>query len=272
MTFRNYLSHKFNLKTNFNLKKYELYIKQLKEIGATEIEHAGRRLSNIQKQRKNDVIKILHDNGLKAILYTGPFGKDKNEKYAQRDKNNKPLSLMCPSSNYIKDILLPELFDVMENYDGIFFDMPWVDKRGCYCNNCGGKPDVQNALEKITNSLDINLSINSGAPKIHNVHPEAHITKLNNFDEYVTEWNPYRWNQPVSIIKNSITFAKELTNKKIYHATTVTDRNGNILSNDKLSSLFKHIYGAGATPRLGIGFNEKGLKLIGKALFENNYI
>jgi hypothetical protein len=269
MAFRNYLSQKFNLHSPINLKEYRAYIRCLKMAGATEIEHSGRRLSSIQKQRTKDIISIIHDEGLKAILYTGPFGKDTFEQYAQRDKNQKPLSLMCPSSEYIDKVLLPELNEVLEGYDGIYFDMPWIAKGGCYCNHCNGnnKTNVRNALIKIVGTLNIRTSVNAGAPKIHNEFPSSHIDNLNGiFDEYVTEWNPLRWNQRLSVVRKTIEYAREITHKKVYHATTCTDKRGKIYSVDLLADLFSIILIAGASPRLGISFYEKGLNKVREAM------
>ena len=235
--------------------------------GATEIEHSGRRLSSIQKQRTKDIISIIHDEGLKAILYTGPFGRNTFEQYAQRDKNK--LSLMCPSSDYIDKVLLPELQDVLDGYDGIFFDMPWIAKGGCYCNYCDGnnKKTVRNALIKIVGTLNVKTSVNAGAPKIHNEFPSSHIDNLNGiFDEYVNEWNPLRWNQKVTVVKKTIKYARDVTHKKVYHETTCTVKNGKIYSVDLLSDLFSEIMIAGATPRLGISFNEKGLNKVREAM------
>ena len=269
MAFRNYIAHKFNLYSPIDLKQFQTFIKRLNQIGTTEIELVGRRLTPIQRQRTKDLTSIIHDEGMKVILYTGPFGKDNYKEYAQRDKNNNPLSLMCPSSKYIDNILLPELNNVLEFYDGLFLDMPWIMKGGCYCNNCDGdnEKNVRDGLKKIRNSINIRTSINAGAPTIHNEHPSAHIDNIKGiFDEYVTEWNPLRWNQKVSIIKEVIEYAKKATNKKIYHATTCTDKQGKIYPLDVLTNLFTTIISAGAIPRLGIAFNNEGLNTIGKAM------
>ena len=116
-------------------------------------------------------------------------------------------------------------------------------------------------------SLDIKTSVNVCAPTIHNDFPSAHIDNLRGiFDEYVTEWNPLRWNQDISVIKRTIKYAKKSTHKKIYHATTCTGKNGIIYSVNSLTNIFNAIVISGATPRLGIAFNEKGLDKIREAM------
>lgn len=270
MVFRNYVGHKYNLHSKINLKEFQNYLKLLKKTGATEIELSGRRLTNLQKQRTKDVTSIIRDEGLSPILYSGPFGVDNFKEYAQRDKENNPLPLMCPSSKYIDNVFLPELNELIINYDGVFFDMPWIMKNGCYCNNCDGDNDknVREGLKKIVDSIDIKTTVNACAPKIHNEYPSAHIDNLKGiFDEYLTEWNPLKWNQSVSIIKSSIEYAKRVTDKKIYHATTCTNRNREIYPIKTLSNLFRTIIASGATPRLGICFNEKGMRIIQRAFY-----
>lgn len=273
--FRNYVAHKFNVHSPINLKEFKEYMSILKQTGASEIELAGRRLNALQRQRKNDLVNIIHDVGMRAVLYTGPFGTDTYKEFAQRDKHNNPLSLMCPRSGYVQKVFLPELESVIDNFDEVFFDMPWIDKRGCYCSHCEDENEtsVRDALQNIVEEIPIKTSVNACAPKIHNEYPSANMYVLGGlFDNYVTEWNPLRWNQHPSILRRSIGYVQRITGKNGYHATTCTDKKGKIYELNDLAKLFRVILSTGAKPRLGIGFNQAGLKKVEQALWVANNI
>jgi len=298
--FRNYLHDKFNFYNKFSMDVYKAYIEELHNTGAIEIEHAGRDL-RYEKQRKraSEAIDAIHDFEMNAILYTGAFGTENVlinpgfEKYAQRNEQSKILgygklnlktSMMCPASDYVDEITIPKLLSTLEwaDYDGMYIDIPWILKGGCYCRNCddieGERIDkneriVRIGLEKIVQAVkkkhpEIKISVNASAPTIHNnQYTGASIENLKGiFDEYVTEWNPYRWKQPVEIVEKCIKAAKDITNARIYHATTCTDGLGRIYSEERLSKLFAAIISNGATPRLGVRFPTEQLKIIKNAL------
>jgi hypothetical protein len=298
--FRNYLHDKFNFYNRISIDAYKTYIEDLRKIGAIEIEHAGRNLRyDKQRKRATEAIDAIHDQGMDAILYTGAFGTEdltKNpglEQYAQRNINgdvlgygvlNLKTAMMCPVSDYVEKITIPQILSTLEwaDYDGIFFDIPWVLKNGCYCNNCEdielssrekNQVIVRQGLEKIVQAIkekhpEIRISVNASAPTINNNrNTGANIDNLTGlFDEYVTEWNPYRWGQTTKVIERCIKAAKEVTSSKIYHATTCTDGSGKIYSENKLTELFKAIISSGATPRLGIRFPKEQLEIIKIAL------
>ncbi len=85
------------------------------------------------------------------------------------------------------------------------------------------------------------------------------------FDEYVTEWNPYRWGQPAEVIVPMLRKARSLTNGTLSHASTVTTRHGTLLSETQLSDLFKAILREGATPWLSVYFNRTALDQVYEA-------
>ncbi|MFP4567526.1 MAG: hydroxymethylglutaryl-CoA synthase [Candidatus Woesearchaeota archaeon] len=255
-------------------------------------------------KRLQDTTKIIHNLGMQSILYTGVFGTEnlKNNplfyKYVQRDKNHEPLfygksektAMMCPSSDYVNKVTIPKLQNLITKnpFDGIFIDIPWILNKGCHCNNCQSNNKIkdENKNEKIVrDSLDkivtaikdenpqIKISINSSAPLIYNNKSSgAHITNLTNlFDEYVTEWNPYKWNQDANILKKSINYAHKLTQKRILHATTLTNKYGKMYTQKEYTHLFSTIMSAGADMRLGISFPPKQLKIIHTALQDSTY-
>lgn len=294
---RNFVHYKYNLHLPFNLMEYEKYLKDLKQTGITEIEHAGSSITKLrQKERLKNVIDINHDLGLKFIFYTGVFGTENIsnnsylEKFVQRDKKGNLLSyenkgkttaMMCPASNYVDEITIPYLSNIIQfnNIDGIFIDIPWIMPNGCYCSNCHEKKEkgadnntiVRTALERIVNSLkeqkpNLSITVNVGAPKIHSENTGAYIDNLTGlFDEYLTEWNPYRWNQNANAIKSSIKYAKEKTGKRVLHATTATNKKGKMYSLEEYQNVFSTIINSGATPRLGVTFPKYQLKIIESA-------
>jgi len=295
---RNFIHNKYNLHTNFNLNEYKHYLTKLKEIGVTEIEHAGSNLTYFsQKTRLKDVIDINHDLGLKFVFYTGVFGTEnirhnkQMEKWVQRNKNGNLLSyenagtksaMMCPASSYVDEVTIPYLLEIINTspIDKMFFDIPWIMPNGCYCSNChkinqkelSKEIIVRKALKKIVKTIkdynqNIKIGVNAGAPTIHNnKFSGAHIDNLKGiFDEYITEWNPYRWNQNVKNVSRCIKYAKNSVQGTLLHATTFTDKKGKMYSKDKYIKLFSAIIKEYASPRLGISFPEEQLRVIGDA-------
>jgi len=305
--FRNNMDYsKFNFKRKFDLKEYQNYVQKLKECGAIEIEHVGRYLKYpIQRERVKEAIKIVHDLEMKAILYSGIFGTEdirNNQnfvKYAQKNKEGKILSygdmgeitaMMCPSSEYVKQVVIPQINHTLDyaNYDGIFLDIPWIMYGGCFCDNCepirkedkGNAEIVRKGLENFVQDIkksfpNVKISVNASAPTIynHDYHGAEMENLANLFDEYVTEWNPFRFNQNVQTVTRCITKAKELSSGKFYHATTCTDGKRKIYSAKKLGTLFSAILKGGASPRLGVAFPIHQLDIIKEAwslALENN--
>ena len=295
---RNYLHDQFNVHSDFDFKSYRKYLDNLKDAGFNEIEHAGSHIKYFtQRERLKNTLEEIHNRGMKAYFYTGVFGTENLNRFksfisfAQRDKHGNILSysrkglataMMCPASEYIDSVIIPRLMDRMHlaRFDGLFFDIPWIMKSGCYCLNCKNQKDegadnaviVRKALIKIVSALKkdfpyISICVNAGAPTIHNNQfSGAHIDNLKGiFDEYLTEWNPYRWKQNVSVITRCIEYARQTVNGRLLHATTATTRKGKMYSFDQYVALFAAIAIGGATPRLGIGFPPEQLKIIGDA-------
>ena len=95
------MSHRFNLLGPIDLDDYKKYIQSLRSIGCTEVEHSGIHLRfPTQKTRAREIVDIIHQEQLTAVLYTGIFGTvnlnnhPQLQKYAQRDKNNNILSII----------------------------------------------------------------------------------------------------------------------------------------------------------------------------------
>lgn len=295
---RNFVHHKYNVHQKFDLKEYANYIGVLKNNGFTEIEHAGSNLVyDSQFERLKRVVEIIKSMGLTSIFYTGVFGTENVSKnssykdYAQRDKNGDILyygggrskaAMMCPASEYVRSVTIPKLHGIVSStdIDGIFIDIPWIIKGGCYCDNClkfrkDGKNNayiVRNALQQVIKTVkevdsNCTVSVNAGAPTIYNhFYNGAHITNLKKlFDEYVTEWNPYRWNQKAGVVKEIISYAKKEVKKRVLHATTATNRKGEMYSFDEYVDLFSNIHSAGAVPRLGVSFSKNQLEILGAA-------
>ena len=296
---RNFVHDKYNIHFSFNLKDYTSFLHELKNIGVNEIEHAASNIKySSQEKRLKEVTNIIRDLGLVSVLYTGVFGVEDLKsnpsllKYAQRSFKGDVLSfnglrsaMMCPSSNYIDEYSIPKVSSLLSlnTFDKVFIDIPWIMKGGCFCNNCyngeikkSNDESARGGLEKFTNALklvksDVKISVNASAPTIHNnKYSGAHIDNLVGlFDEYVTEWNPYRWNQKSTILKNCISYAKSKTNKDVFHATTLTNRKGELYSKDEYVALFKDIFNSGANLRLGIGFSGETLSFIGSAITDS---
>jgi hypothetical protein len=277
---------------------YKEYLLCLKETGFTEIEHAGSHLKYAsQRNRLKNAVEEIHTQSMKAYFYTGVFGTKnlhQNKElmpFAQRDKHGNILgylgkdlktAMMCPTSDYVDHVIIPKLLDRMHlaQFDGVFFDIPWVMKSGCYCTNCkdlraNGANNailVRNSLLRIVSVLRtehplLSICINASAPTIHdNRYSGGHSDNLKGiFDEYLTEWNPYRWNQDVSVVSRCIDYAAGIVNGRLLHATTATNRLGKMYTIEQYVRLFSAILNGGATPRLGIGFPEKQLRIIGDA-------
>jgi len=293
---RNFLHYRFNLHTNFDLRAYERYLVALRSCGVTEIEHAAQHIvTRTQEERVRRVVDIIHEQGLKAILYTGVFGTEgaaRFRQWAQRDENGQILgyggkgwrtAMMCPASPYPVEVTLPQLTRLLglADFDGIFIDIPWFLRDTCYCSHCTAPRQrgadnaaiVRASLETIVATLkqekpELRLAVNASAPTIHdNRYNGAHIDNLAGlFDEYVTEWNPYRWRQPPTILVRSLLYAHQAVTGRLLHATTMTTRGGGRpYSLDNYTSLFSAILAGGATPRLGITFPEELLQLVGEA-------
>ncbi len=295
---RNYIHDKFNVHFRFDFNSYVKYLHQLKETGFTEIEHAGSHLKHLnQRNRLRNVVKEIHAQGMMAYFYTGVFGTEnlyQNKElmpYAQKDEYDNILgytgkslvtAMMCPASGYTDNVIIPRLIDRIQlaKFDGLFFDIPWVMKSGCYCKNCQDQKEegadnaviVRKALLKIVTALkkeypSLSICINASAPTIHdNRYSGGHIDNLTGvFDEYLTEWNPYRWKQDVSIVSRCIEYAGKTVNGRLLHATTVTTRQGRMYAFEQYVRLFSAILKGGATPRLGVRFPPNQLRLIGDA-------
>ena len=295
---RNYVHDQFNVHTPFYFASYAKYLKSLKDIGVNEIEHAGSNIKfTTQRERLKNAVEEIHNSGMRAYLYTGVFGSEnlnhhrKLESFAQRDKHGNVLSysgkslktaMMCPASGYTENVITPRLLDRIQlaRFDGLFCDIPWIMKSGCYCDNCKTQKEegadnamiVRNALIKIVSALkkenpSISICINAAAPTIHdNSLSGGHIDNLIGiFDEYLTEWNPYRWNQNVSIVSRCIEYAGKTVNGRLVNATTLTTRQGEMYTSDQYMKLFSSILQGGATPRLGVRFPSEQLRIIGYA-------
>ncbi len=296
-SFRNHIHHLYNLYSDFSIGSYREYVSSLKDIGASEIEHAGRALRyGSQRDRLKEVSSLLHDMDMKLILYTGIFGGENLssnplfESYTQRSSEGKILcygnsqrqAMMCPSSPYVSTYLIPQVLDALSvgKIDGIFLDIPWIMRSGCYCSNCSdvkasgatNSAIVRKALEDFVGTIksefpSVSIGVNASAPGINNNSSSGgHIDNLSGiFDEYVTEWNPYRWNQKPEAVGRCIALAKEKVQGKLYHSTTLTKDN-KLLEREKMKSLFSAIFGAGAIPRLSIGFSLDKVVMIGDEL------
>jgi len=295
---RNYIHDKFNIHNRYDFTSYKKYLLSLKENGFTEIEHAGSHANHAnQRKRLKCAVEEIHERGMKSYFYTGVFGTEnlhQNKEllpYAQRNKNGDILSyegkslaraMMCPASGYIDNIVIAKILDRMHlaKFDGLFFDIPWVMKNGCYCKNCKNQREdgadnavmVRNALKRIVSALKkeypaLSICINASAPTIHdNRYSGGHIDNLSGiFDEYLTEWNPYRWKQDVSVVSRCIDYAAGIVKGRLLHATTATNRLGKMYTKEQYVRLFSAILNGGATPRLGIVFPEKQLRIIGDA-------
>ena len=129
---------------------------------------------------------------------------------------------------------------------------------------------VRNALRTLVHDLrhdfpSVKFAVNASAPGLNrDLWTGGHIRNLVGiFDEYVTEWNPYRWGQSASVIAQAIrSTGKEVSNGKITHAFTATTRHGDLLSQDQLQSLFEVILSNGASPWLSVHFGQKYLEQI----------
>ena len=301
--FRYFLSYRYGLDSSFSIGNYASHVRALKDAGASEIEHARRNLAtNGQDMRMMECVQEIHDNGMRAGLYTGIFGSvdlSKNPdlaKFSQRDKKGNTLyfgksqsmAMMCPESRYVDDIILPQIEKTLATaeFDYVFFDIPWIMKHGCYCKNCApakregsdNSQIVRIALEDSVERLKSNfpglsLGVNASAPGIYNhTFNGAHISNLDSlFDEYVTEWNPLRWGGHPGIITLCIDKARGMisTNPKFYHATTITRKNGDgknrLYDTGTLRMLFSAILAGGATPRIGCGGDKNVVQKIGEA-------
>ncbi|MCB9359185.1 hypothetical protein H6503_04600 [Candidatus Woesearchaeota archaeon] len=294
MKARNNIKYKFDCRTNFDISKFSEYISALSNNGFSEIELTGRRIrDNRLKRQQKECVDIIHDNGLKAVLYTGIFGAEdltynpEFEKYSQRDKlgnilsyrNTKKTAMMCPESDYLTEIMIPEITDVLlnSNFDEIFVDIPWIMKGGCYCSNCNGDGSVENNQNIVRNNLeifsnvihiaDVRISVNVSAPGIYNNFSSgANIENLLGIcDHYLTEWNPLRWNMPVKTIGKIVEKAKSMTDSPIYHATTCSDKGKKVYDYGTLCELFCEIYKSGAIPRVAVA----NIDIVGKALSDS---
>ena len=316
--FRNNMdSSRFNFRVPFRRKEYEKYITALKNSGAIEIEHVGKNLQlGKQRQRVKDSIQVIHDLEMKAILYTGIFGSidvrnsGELKKMVQRDlfenvlsygKKGKGTAMMCPSSDYVEKVVLPQINKTLKfaAYDGIFLDIPWIMYGGCFCDNCHdvreennseGKNqaeinaiNVRQGLERFVGAIKkdhpyLKISVNASAPTIyrHSYHGAEIENLAGLFDQYVSEWNPLRMNQQVSVVTKCIERTIEIVEEtetiegvqkdaEFYHATTCTDPIGKIYPAEKLSKLFYAILNGGALPRLGVAFGNEGLGVIKNA-------
>lgn len=274
---------------------YACYVTAVKRAGASRIVHAGHELDEKKRERLENMVNIVHDAGLKAVLYTGVFGtedlmkKPELEKWAQRDKDDNILgyngarssAMMCPVSPYAADYLLPRIENTAAlDFDGIFIDIPWIMKGGCYCSNCdehrmkgmGNDRLVRLGLGEFVNRIretfpKLRLAVNASAPGIydHRWHG-ANIGNLNGlFDEYVTEWNPLRWCRGVDDITKCIAEAKKKAHGESFHATTLTDSSGRMYDGGRIALLFGAILNGGAKPWLGIACPEEQMKIVGKA-------
>ncbi|MBN2459493.1 hypothetical protein JXB28_04380 [Candidatus Woesearchaeota archaeon] len=291
---------KFNVDTNKELyeKHFLGYIRALNDVGAGRVViHRPRQLGKNGRQRLDDMTSKLHAAGLKAVLYTGIFGQENMNSnpslssFVQRNAKGELLSyrsagkksaMMCPASPYIADVLAPKVIGTLKTaeFDSIFLDIPWMMKGGCYCSNCrdlreqgaDNKRIVRYGLENFVYEMRkefpaIPIGINSSAPGIY-LHA-WHGAEIDNFkelfQEYVTEWTPYQWGQKAEFAAKCIRAAKSRVEGYFYHAIVCKDKQGNIYSSEKLSSLFKVIVAEGALPWLCVNPTEEQLGKIGRA-------
>lgn len=248
------------------------------------------------------ITSYLRDLDIAAVLYTGPWGgvdmkaNPALEKWVQRDEEQNPLgymgsfrsAMLCPLSPYVEEIFFPQLVrSVSEcSFKAVFFDIPWIMKGGCHCQWCrsfreeNGSSNagvVHKAFEGLLSSLrkvcpGVTLAVNASAPGCNfNDWTGGHIDALAGlFDEYVTEWNPYRWNQSAAVVSRTIRQVKTLAEGTFSHATTVTDRNGRIYAEEKLTTLFRQLLEEGADPWLTVDFGHDGLSALHRAYLAAN--
>jgi hypothetical protein len=296
--FRNNLDKRYSLYDHIDTAAYEKYINYWKDNGLSEIEHSGRKLSMIKLQTQaSKIMDIIHSHNLKSVLYTGIFGTEnlhtnhELKEFAQKGSdgnilcyNNSAIAsaMMCPSSRYLDDHMIPQIWNTIKkiDFDKIFIDIPWIMSNGCFCDNCiqqrsHGLTDdeiLHNGIEKVISCLKnefpwISFGINVSAPMIYT--PKVITPKIERLkgliDEYVTEWNPYRWNQDPDIIVDCIKHVKRNIEGRVYHATTLSNREGVLLSEERLENLFYHILKNGAGLRIGCGLSIEKISLVGTA-------
>lgn len=280
------------------------YVDTLKKFscGRVAIKDPGRRMA-VEDQSPALIANIgritsyLRDLRIAPALYTGPWGggdmkaNPALEKWVQRDEEKKPLgymgslrsAMLCPLSPYVEEIFLPQLVrSVSESgFKTIFFDIPWIMKGGCHCQWCRSFREengpsnsgvVRQAFEGLLCSLrracpNVSLAVNASAPGCNfNTWTGGHIEALAGlFDEYVTEWNPYRWNQSATVVSRTIRQAKSFAEGTFSHASTVTDKKGRIYNEEELTVLFRHILTEGADPWLTVDFGHEGLSALHRA-------
>lgn len=274
-----------------NIDRALRYAKKLKLKGAERIVIRGRLPKHLPKVKL--MISSLREIGYQVIMYTGVWGgvdlmQSRNLwDWAQRDKADNPLGyrgslrsgMLCPESPYIAEVLIPEISELIDycEFHGVFFDIPWIMKGGCLCKWCRKSKDsggtngdiVRIALGSLITNLrqrwpNLDFAVNASAPGLnHDKWSGGHLSNLADiFDEYVTEWNPYRWNQKPHVVANCLSEAKRITTGRFSHATTLTDRYGKLLSGDQIQSLFFAILSQAANPWISVNFNDRALDAI----------
>ncbi len=244
-----------------------------------------------------DLFGSLRTYGFKVIMYTGAWGGvdvTANRTlldWVQKDKDGKPLGyraslrsgMLCPASPYTEQILIPEIVEILSKcpFHTLFFDIPWIMRGGCHCEWCREprekngltnsgivKETLSSVIERIHQQVpNVTFAVNAGAPGLNNDDwtgaPIRNLAGI--FDEYVTEWNPYRWGQNANVIADSISKAKQITTGKFSHASTLTNRSSELLSTGAMRRLFAAILSSGADPWLSINFSTKKLDKIHEA-------
>lgn len=289
------ISRKYNPARCKSLIAYSDYLNELISAGATRIVHSGYGSETKRKQLR-EMLHVIREKCMVPILYMGVFGTENLEsnpfleKWAQRNTQFKALgyggsrksAMMCPVSPYVSSYLLPKVLEVINECDinNIFLDIPWIMKGGCHCGNCyqlrqHGADNarlVRLGLEQFVNAIRaefpcMRIAVNASAPGIYSHRWRgAEIENLGGlFDEYVTEWNPFRWRQKPDVITRCVREARKRVQGKFYHATTLTDKDGKMYDTSRIADLFMAILRGGALPWLGIACPEHQISQIGEA-------
>jgi hypothetical protein len=150
----------------------------------------------------------------------------------------------------------------------------------CNCRWClesrkGGSTSddiVRVALESVVAELrqcfpHVCFAVNASAPGLNQDNwTGGHLRNLAGiFDEYVTEWNPYRWGQNAVAVAKSLSEAKHIATGRFSHASTLTTRSRKLLTRKQLRDLFVAILSQDASPWLSVYFNTAALDTISTA-------
>ena len=165
--------------------------------------------------------------GFPVLLYTGPFGTERSDflrehpeavDWQQRSQDGAPLTygglhFFCPNSPYLQQYRGPLIRELLKRYtlSGLFLDIPWFLRSGCYCRWCqavssekpvAGVGFKQRSIRKVLSEFLIEirnsspsayLAVNANAPGTPWTleYTGAGAKNLSGlFDEVVTEFTP----------------------------------------------------------------------------------